>query len=144
MTRNIHCGFQNYHRYGAKNRCRKDSNMGCLHHWHACYQQTYYRIYDRECFSNAYQITVKDSVYFSKAYHDTVKKLENMIMYYKETAEWGHLIFWPASKKRVDCYTATLEPNRRVSTNEVPLSAVSNLLLIQNCGSSCMLIYRKV
>jgi hypothetical protein len=47
-----------------------------------------------------------------------VKKLENKIVYYKETVECQHLIFWPGSQGSIRCHTAKLEPNQRVRINE--------------------------
>jgi hypothetical protein len=40
-----------------------------------------------------------------------------------ETVECRHIIFWPGSQARVYAHTARLEPNRRVSIDDVPLSA---------------------
>jgi hypothetical protein len=54
-------------------------------------------------------------------YEVTVKKVENKIVYYKETVECLHLILWPRSQRRVQCHTAKPEPNQRVRINQVPL-----------------------
>jgi hypothetical protein len=84
-----------------------DSNTVRLHHRLACYQLSYYRRDDLECFNKAYQFIVE--------------KLENKIVYYRGTVECQHLIFWLVSQGRVHCHTAKLEPNWRVSVDEVPL-----------------------
>jgi hypothetical protein len=56
--------------------------------------------------------------YFNKAYQLIVKKLENKIVYNKETVEC-YLIFWMGSRGRVYCHTAKLQSYLRVSINEV-------------------------
>jgi hypothetical protein len=39
----------------------------------------------------------------------TVKKVENKTVYYKETVEGRHLIFWSGSQRRVHCDTTEPE-----------------------------------
>jgi hypothetical protein len=51
----------------------------------------------------------------------TVKKVENKIVYYKETVECVHLIFWSRSQKKVHCHTAKPELNWRVTIDQIPL-----------------------
>jgi hypothetical protein len=79
--------------------------MGRLHHMLACYRGT----------------TEDNEVRLNKAYQVIVKKLENKNLYNKEIFECQHLIFWPGSQGRVHCHTTKLEPNWRVSVDEVPL-----------------------
>jgi hypothetical protein len=67
---------------------------------------------------------------FHWTYRVTVKKVENKIMYYKETAECLQLIFWPRSQRRVHYHTAKLKPNQRVTIDWVPLWAA--------CAISCV------
>jgi hypothetical protein len=43
---------------------------------------------------------------FNMAYKLVVKKLENEIMYCKETVECRHITFWPGSQGRVHYHTA--------------------------------------
>jgi hypothetical protein len=38
--------------------------------------------------------------HFSKSYEFIVKKLENKIVYYKQTAECPHVTFWPGCQER--------------------------------------------
>jgi uncharacterized membrane protein len=53
----------------------------------------------------------KDFVFY-KTCEVTVKKVENKIVYYRETVECQHLIFWAGSQRgRVQCHTAKSEPN---------------------------------
>jgi hypothetical protein len=47
-------------------------------------------------------------MYFNKAYQLIVKKLENKIVYNKETVEC-YPIFWIGSRGRVYCHTAKLQ-----------------------------------
>jgi hypothetical protein len=49
------------------------------------------------------------------------KEVENKIVYYKDTTDSRHLIFWPESQRRVHRHTAEPEPNRRVPVGRVPL-----------------------
>jgi hypothetical protein len=62
----------------------------------------------------------KESFYLT--YKVTAKKVENKIVYYKETLECLHLIFWPRSLRRVHYYTSKLEPNRRVTISQVAVN----------------------
>jgi hypothetical protein len=50
-----------------------------------------------------------------------VKKVENKIVYYKDTVECRYVIFWPGNQRRVHCHTAKLEPNQSVATDWVLL-----------------------
>jgi hypothetical protein len=61
------------------------------------------------------------TAYFYDTYEPTAKKVQNKILYYKETVECRHLIFWPGSQRRVHCHTANPEPNRRVAVDGVTL-----------------------
>jgi hypothetical protein len=49
-----------------------------------------------------------------------MKNVENKSVYYK-TVEYQHLIFWPGSWQRVQCHAVKLEPNQRVTNDQVPL-----------------------
>jgi hypothetical protein len=60
-----------------------------------------------------------DTARFDRAYLVIVKKLENTIVYYKQTLECRHLIYWPIRQQRVNCHTETLEPTWSVSIDEV-------------------------
>jgi hypothetical protein len=84
---------------------RQDLSMGHLHHKHAHYQLRYCRRHGGERFNDADQV---------------IAKKRNKILYYKETVECRHVIFWPVRQGRVHCHTANLEPNQRVSIDEVP------------------------
>jgi hypothetical protein len=57
-----------------------------------------------------------------------MKKLQN------KTFECRHPIFWPVSQGRIHCHTAKLEPNLRVSIDEVPLLVHQ---LHPDCEHSC-------
>jgi hypothetical protein len=59
-------------------------------------------------------------VRFSETFQLVAKKLENKIVYYKETIECQHLIFLPGSQGMVLCHAAKLEQNQRVMIDEVP------------------------
>jgi hypothetical protein len=59
------------------------------------------------------QTDIHDAELHIKAYQLIVKKLQNKIVCYKETADRQHLIFWPESHGRVNCHTAKFEPNVR-------------------------------
>jgi hypothetical protein len=61
-------------------------NPSCLHQSIASYPVSY-------CVQH-------DELHFSSTYQLIVKKLENKIVYYKETVECRHLIFWPQSQER--------------------------------------------
>jgi hypothetical protein len=61
----------------------------------------------------------------------TVKKLENKVVYYKETVGSQHLIFWPGSQRRVHCHTAKPESDQRVSICWVPLLMGISYLPVQ-------------
>jgi hypothetical protein len=50
-----------------------------------------------------------------------MKKVENKIVYYRETVECLHQIFWPKSQRGVHFHNAKLEPNQRVTIDYVPL-----------------------
>jgi hypothetical protein len=56
-----------------------------------------------------------------KAYEITVKKMENVTVYYKETEVGWHLIFCLGSRRRDHRHIAKPEPNRRVTIDRVPL-----------------------
>jgi hypothetical protein len=58
----------------------------------------------------------REYAYFYETFELRVKKVENKIVYYKET---NSLL---GSQRRVHCQTAEPEPNRRVSIERVPLS----------------------
>jgi hypothetical protein len=59
--------------------------------------------------------------HFNEAYQVTVKEQENNPVYYKETVECRHLIFWSISQGKVHSHVAKLEMNRSVSTDKVSL-----------------------
>jgi hypothetical protein len=44
-----------------------------------------------------------------------VKKVENKIVYFKETMECLHLIFSARIQRRVHCHTAELDLNQRIT-----------------------------
>jgi hypothetical protein len=50
-----------------------------------------------------------------------VKQLENITVYYKETVESRHPIFWPGSQGRVQCLTANMELSQGVTIDQIPL-----------------------
>jgi hypothetical protein len=56
-----------------------------------------------------------------ETYEVTVKKVENKIVYYKETVERRYLIFWPGNQRRVHRHTAEPDSNQRVPVGRVPL-----------------------
>jgi hypothetical protein len=58
---------------------------------------------------------------FYKTYEIIVKKVENKTVYYEETVECRHLIFWPENQRRIHCHTAKPEPNWKVTVDQVPL-----------------------
>jgi hypothetical protein len=78
-----------------------EPNPGHLHHRHTLYQLRY----DGEL--------KKGSFYWT--YKTAVKKVENKIVYYKETMECLHLIFWPKSQRRAHYHTEKPEPNRNIT-----------------------------
>jgi hypothetical protein len=63
---------------------------------------------------------------FDKTYQLIVKKLQNKIVSYKETAECQHQIFWPGCQGRLCCHTAKLGQNQRVSVDEAQFLVQKN------------------
>jgi hypothetical protein len=85
--------------------------------------KTYVRIKPRSPakvhYQLSYHIQLKGDVFYD-TYEVTMKKMENKIVYYKETVECQHLIFWPGSQRRVHCHTAKTELNWRATIDRVP------------------------
>jgi hypothetical protein len=103
-----------------------DLNMGRPRNRQARYQLRYYGIHE--------------TVLFNKAYQVIVKKMENKIVYYKETIECQHVIFWLVSQASVHCHIAKLEPNRRVTADEVPCKIRFNIIFASTFRSSVSVV----
>jgi hypothetical protein len=60
-------------------------------------------------------------MFICESYKLKVKNIECQALSYIETEACQHLIVWPVSERRVHYPTASLEPNQRVSVNQLSL-----------------------